>query len=201
MTNASGFINNSDWTNLPGTELSIASTCVGQANTYNDWLYWDFGANSCGVEVTVDILDGPQAITDEACTNLFPVEVVFTPPPFLNCEDIIVFSCNAEVVEFSVSPNDPCIADSDITYTIASGSIFNPGSTEVTASATTDDGEVLNCVFNVMVVPPDEDGDGFSDINFPCGSSDDCDDQNAAVNPGAIEVCDGVDNNLSLIHI
>ena len=34
----------------------------------------------------------------------------------------------------------------------------------------------------------DEDGDGFTD-------TEDCDDTNAAVNPGAAEVCDGLDNN------
>ena len=36
---------------------------------------------------------------------------------------------------------------------------------------------------------PDADGDGY------LGSVDDCDDMDASVNPGATEVCDGVDNN------
>ena len=35
---------------------------------------------------------------------------------------------------------------------------------------------------------PDEDGDGFN-------ADDDCDDTNAAINPDATEVCDGVDND------
>ncbi len=38
----------------------------------------------------------------------------------------------------------------------------------------------------------DADGDGYDDIN---AGGDDCDDTDAAVNPGAAEVCDGVDNN------
>ena len=40
----------------------------------------------------------------------------------------------------------------------------------------------------------DLDGDGF-------GADEDCDDDNAAVNPEATETCDGVDQDLSLIHI
>jgi N-acetylneuraminic acid mutarotase len=36
--------------------------------------------------------------------------------------------------------------------------------------------------------PVDEDGDGFADC-------EDCDDANAAVHPGAVEVCNGVDDN------
>ncbi len=44
--------------------------------------------------------------------------------------------------------------------------------------------------------PPncDKDGDGFLKAGGPCGG-DDCNDKNAAINPGATEVCDGVDNN------
>ncbi|MGB3801515.1 MAG: MopE-related protein [Lewinella sp.] len=51
----------------------------------------------------------------------------------------------------------------------------------------------------------DQDGDGFGDINAPtqlCGpqdgyveNADDCDDNEAGINPDAPEICDGVDNN------
>jgi hypothetical protein len=40
----------------------------------------------------------------------------------------------------------------------------------------------------------DLDGDGYSADNFYCLGTD-CNDNNAAINPGATEVCDGVDNN------
>ena len=35
----------------------------------------------------------------------------------------------------------------------------------------------------------DDDGDGFTEIEG------DCDDENPAVNPGEVELCDGIDNN------
>ena len=46
-------------------------------------------------------------------------------------------------------------------------------------------------------VVPDADGDGYTKVN-PCetGAQNDCDDNNAALNPGATEICDnGVDDN------
>jgi len=42
----------------------------------------------------------------------------------------------------------------------------------------------------------DKDGDGYTAIGSCTGSMDDCNDNDAAINPGAVEVCgDGVDNN------
>ncbi|HKB07851.1 MAG TPA: MopE-related protein, partial [Candidatus Polarisedimenticolia bacterium] len=42
---------------------------------------------------------------------------------------------------------------------------------------------------NTLPTCPDEDGDGF------CSLIDDCNDHNAAIHPGAAELCDGLDNN------
>jgi hypothetical protein len=65
------------------------------------------------------------------------------------------------------------------------------------------DGEIDEDVQTVYYA--DLDGDGYGDLNSPeyacalptgySASSDDCDDGNRAVNPGADEVCDGIDNN------
>jgi len=46
-------------------------------------------------------------------------------------------------------------------------------------------------------VVPDADGDGYTKVNAcGIGSQNDCDDNNAAINPGAQEICDnGIDDN------
>jgi protein-arginine kinase activator protein McsA len=41
----------------------------------------------------------------------------------------------------------------------------------------------------------DSDFDGYTSIGSCAGSADDCNDNDLAINPGAIEVCDGIDNN------
>jgi hypothetical protein len=69
-------------------------------------------------------------------------------------------------------------------------------------------------VFNVAVSKtyyPDVDGDGYGDSNNPTQSCNplagyvliglDCDDSNAAINPGARETCDNIDNNCNGILI
>ena len=44
-------------------------------------------------------------------------------------------------------------------------------------------------------ISPDADGDGYSAIGSCLGTADDCNDNQTSVNPGATEVCDGLDND------
>ncbi|NBS68923.1 hypothetical protein EBT31_08395, partial [bacterium] len=69
------------------------------------------------------------------------------------------------------------------------------------------DGVVDGDAVDVLFVYPDNDGDGYGEdysLGIPmCGESlegyvahdGDCDDSDATINPGATEVCDGIDND------
>jgi len=52
----------------------------------------------------------------------------------------------------------------------------------------------LSCIFDATFVGSGTDNDGDGYISVPSGG-DDCDDTNPNINPGASEVCDGVDND------
>jgi len=78
----------------------------------------------------------------------------------------------------------------------------NPGVTEgpigdATCSDSVDndcDGAIDLADPSCVVTCTDSDGDGYSVEGGACGEVD-CNDNNAGVNPGATETCDGVDNN------
>jgi len=55
-----------------------------------------------------------------------------------------------------------------------------------------DDDGITDCYDDDCAATCDVDGDGHIDINL---GGDDCDDNNGAVFPGNLEICDGIDNN------
>lgn len=81
---------------------------------------------------------------------------------------------------------------------------IHPGATEICGNGVDDDCDGL-VDENAVIRYRDADGDGFGtdlDVILACGpvsgyvnNSADCDDGNPDVNPGMIEICDGLDNN------
>ncbi|HEX7177031.1 MAG TPA: PxKF domain-containing protein [Pyrinomonadaceae bacterium] len=86
------------------------------------------------------------------------VNVVDTTAPVMSCPaDIVVYlplnsTAVSMPVSFAPTATDSCDASVPVTTTIASGSIFNVGTTNVTASATDDAGNTSSCSFNVTVL-------------------------------------------------
>jgi len=122
----------------------------------------DAGNNSCNAEQTgVEIMAGVDA---QNPTANCPTDITVNNDPD---------ECGA-VVNFTIPPpTDNCLGATS-TASIATGSFFNLGTTQVTVTATDATGLTGTCNFNVTVnsTGADEDGDGVSDA---CDLDDDND--------------------------
>lgn len=67
--------------NLPGcsTPIIVAAACPGQANNYNDWIFFDYFGLPCGVPISFTIISGNTVFTTDGC-GMFPLTVPFTIP-------------------------------------------------------------------------------------------------------------------------
>jgi len=90
-------------------------------------------------------------------------------------------NCSAGFADCNQSPADGCEGDlsTDSTCGSCSNSCRPPARCQASAGS-------------FFCVCPDADGDGFTSID--CGGTD-CNDQTAAVHPGASEECNGRDDN------
>lgn len=154
-----GVINNTAWNQLSGcgSSISIVAQCSGEANRYNDWVYYDFAPAACNVQVSIRLNAGNTVVLTEACSNLYPVTISGTfydnAPPVISCNNITVQGCDSAVVSnYNVSVNDACDANPTVTYSIAPGSKFPQGTTQVTVTATDNGNRSSTCTFNVTVV-------------------------------------------------
>lgn len=131
---------------------------------------------NCG-NVTVDppsgsfFLVGPTTVnvsTTAGPSCSFTVTVNDDEPPTMTCPDIIVPSdddrCAANV-NYGNLATDNCTGLPAPMCSIASGSVFPVGSTDITCSVTDTSGNQSSCTFQVIVQPDDPDLD---DLGTPC---------------------------------
>jgi hypothetical protein len=162
---AMGEVPNTSWNNLPGlgANIHILAQCAGLANTYNDWLYWDFAPGTCNEAVTITINSGTTVVTTDACGSLYPQTItgqVFTDQgaPQITANNIsVVGDCTGATVNFgtAVSVTDDCDKNPSVTYSQNSGTFFPVGTTVVTVTATDNTGKTSVKSFNVTVIAGD----------------------------------------------
>ncbi len=163
--NAMGEVPNTAWNNLPGlgSSIHILSQCPGEANTYNDWLYWDFAPGSCNTPVTITINSGTTVVTTEACAGVYPQTItgqVFTDQgaPVITANNITaVGDCTGANLMFasSISVVDDCDKNPVVTYSQPNGSFFPVGTTVLTITATDNTGKTSVKTINVTVIAGD----------------------------------------------
>lgn len=70
---------------LPGcaTPITVAGSCSGSANAYNDWVIYDYFGIPQGVPCSFTILSGNNSFTSDGC-GMYPLTVNFTIPPGIN---------------------------------------------------------------------------------------------------------------------
>jgi gliding motility-associated-like protein len=78
----SGGIYGVPFSGLPGcaTPAVVFGSCPGSANTYNDWIYYDFFGVPAGVPITITVISGSTAFTMDGC-GMYPTTTApFTIP-------------------------------------------------------------------------------------------------------------------------
>lgn len=162
-----GFVNSTTIGNLPGAPITVVSACNGRANTYNDWVYYDFPPVSCTEALTVTINAGNSALLTEACSNLYPatiqiggsgsgLQVLVNTDTNEVQTDVSIEGCNPQVF-YPLIATDACddIPDPVITSVVPpSGSTFATGTTTVTVTTLDAEGNTATHNFDVTVTEP-----------------------------------------------
>jgi hypothetical protein len=159
---ATGYSNNTSVTGLPagGSTSTLLSACSGNANYYNDWVYWDFNPPACNTPVALTIISGPSYLTAAGCATLYNRTIYSNfndnSGPAITANDIYVSptnasNCTAIVNNYGVTAVDACGGINSTTYSIAQGSSFSLGSTPVIVTSTDANSNTSTATFNVIV--------------------------------------------------
>ncbi len=164
-------------------------TCPGDANTFNDWVYYDFLNPPPNVPITITIISGSNAFTQD-CGGMYPASITFTIPPISNVSEtvpsqITCHSSNFGAVTFTTAginnwTNDnPSIGiPASGTGNIASFTAINNTNAIITANITFTNG-CNTGTFQLSVKPAPN-----ASFTFPLSSSGDHEDycKNNAIN-------------------
>ena len=90
--------------NLPGCQSGLihVASCPSEANTYNDWVYYDFINLPTGVPITFTVVSGNTVFTNDAC-GMYPVETTFTISYLGGAVTDFVFCGNALTQPISIN--------------------------------------------------------------------------------------------------
>lgn len=109
-----GFVNNTPIAGLTGClgAVQVVYACAANeinccngrpANSYNDWIYFDFPPPGCEEPVTIEIISAtdPTFTLVEGCNNLFPSTITETfqdlLPPTVICPEDLAIQCDEDI--------------------------------------------------------------------------------------------------------
>ncbi len=143
----------------------LDSTCYLQP--YYQWNYFDFPI-TCGAPTHVELQQGRTIYFDEACGNLYPVQIsgTFTDssPPIptlqgIDCVDgttieVITDGTNdvTAIANFSFGVRDDCDPSPTVSSSVAPGSVLPLGETFSTLIAGDNAGNTESCTFKISVI-------------------------------------------------
>jgi hypothetical protein len=154
-----GAFNNVAWNNLPGAGANIIILSKSSsANLYNDWAYYDFAPAACNVPVTITLNGGLTVVLTEAESQIWPQTISGTfndtsAPTITPVNTTVSVPCGTAGanVNFSATAVDNCTPNVGVTFDISPGTFFNLGTTNVTATASDNNGNIAHLTFPVTV--------------------------------------------------
>ena len=95
-TYATGYVNGQDSTTLQSNQSDIrflSGSCY-DANTYGNWVYWDFNISVCSTNPTqLEIIAGTAATTMEGCASLYPQTIGGVNAPTITASNLTYNQC------------------------------------------------------------------------------------------------------------